>query len=144
MLVVVLAVAVAGELVHSRQTTDVTVAATAVATGLVAALITAATTASGPQYSVHGSLLAGALMVLVALWVRMASAVTPRARWLAAAIPTCCIASAWLLQPTGDAPTWQLDTRIASGPWSGVTTTSARAADLTWLQAAVDEHARPG
>ena len=142
--VIILAIALAGEFVHSRERAAAALAATALATGAVAALVTASTTASGPQYSVHGSLFAGALMVLVALWVRMAAAVGSRAVIMTISVPLIAIASAWFLQPFGDAPTWQLTTRVDSGPWRGVMTTPGRAADLAWLQESVIEHATPG
>ena len=142
-LVIVLAVAVTGELVHVHQRGGIALAAAAVATGGVASLLTAATTASGPHYSAHGGVLAGALMVLAAMWVRMAAEVSPRLAVVAAAVPVTCIASAWWVQPFGDAPIWQLDTRIASGPWSGLLTTRERAADLEWLQSVVEQHAEP-
>jgi hypothetical protein len=154
LLVVTLLLPVLAELRWARRPGDAGDLAAAAGPGLVAAAVIAATTNSGPAYSVQGAALGGLLLVLVVQWctaarrllgvraerrgraAQMASAVT--------ALPAVAMALGLLALPFDEPGSLRIHTRITTGPWAGLVTTSERAARLTALSSTVDEVTRGG
>jgi len=112
---------------------------------VLAVPLLASTTYSGPQYSIHGSGLAGLLLALGSGWIAMCC------RTLRAGVPSLglgaipVITMALLLSalPFQEPASWHLGVRIAHGPWSGLVTTPERKASLIGLQSLIERSA-PG
>ena len=154
LLVLTLLLPVLAELRWSYRPGDAGDLVAAAAPGLVAATVIAATTNSGPAYSVHGAALGGLLLVLVVQWstavrrlvgVRARRGAVPaRAASALAVLPAVAMALALLALPFDEPSSVRVDTRITTGPWAGLVTTSDRAARLTALSSTVDEVTRGG
>lgn len=142
-LVLALAVPVAAEVRWQRVPGAAGELAAALLPALVAAAIVAATTNSGPEYSVHGAALAGLFLVLVCQW---STAVTSRSRLpgAVAAAPATGMALVLLVLPFGGASSLAVDTRLTSGPWAGLVTTSTKAAQLSAVGATVERATQGG
>ncbi|GAB2776846.1 hypothetical protein GCM10027039_42590 [Terrabacter koreensis] len=110
---------------------------------VVAAAIVAATTNSGPEYSVHGATLAGLFLVLVCQW-SVAVVSLPPLPAAVSAVPAAGMALVLLVLPFGGASSLAVDTRLTSGPWAGLVTTSSKAVTLSAVGTAVEGATRGG